>query len=278
MTYLMASLFFFVMSLNLSTAQDDVNYYFAVDYMKVKPSNFGDYEKLEKVWKKIHKARIKAGTLDGWFFDRIASPAGTNAEYDYITVNRYKGENQMAGHYEESMMPDKLESPLTAEEIELVSKTASLRDIVKQEMWTSVDGTWAEDMTKANVLVFNYFRLKPGKTLEDHEKVEIDVWKPLHTARIEANQMLGWGLYNMVFPQPHGTNVAYHSGTVDVYTDMKQFMTPNMMSLVEKVHPGKSVDEILKKTNAVADLLSAEVRMRIDYVVNDNGQIMSAKE
>lgn len=236
-----------------------------VDYMKVKPGMQEDYLALEKVWKKIHKLRIDAEASEGWYFYRVVSPSGSNAEYDFVTYNRLVGVKQMAGVYENPFVPAGAEKALTAEEMALVQRTGEIRDIVKSEVWRARDWVFAEDFLKAKIEVFNYFKLKPGKTRADHASVEIDIWKPVHKARIDAGKMKGWGILSLAMP--YGTDVPYQDATIDIYQDMTQFMMPYQMTdFFEKVHKGKDIEALMSKISTIADLTSGEVRMMIDYI------------
>ena len=259
------------------TAQEDVTTYFVVDYMKVKPENQAQYVQLEKAWKKIHEARIKAGNLKGWYFDQVVSPAGTNQEYNFITVNSYAGEKMLAGHYENAMVPSNWQELVSFQEAQLMQRTGELRDIVKTEVYAGVDGAWADDRSDARVMVFNFFKNREGVSNADHAKMESELWKPVHEARIKDGKMKGWGLYNLVLPRAYTTMTPYHSATIDLYEDMEQLLAPPaLQDYFEKVHPDKDVDALLTKMWDSVDLLRAEVRMRRDHVyAGDNGDIVS---
>ncbi|MDH5381197.1 MAG: hypothetical protein OEW75_10110, partial [Cyclobacteriaceae bacterium] len=241
--------------------------YFTFDYMKVKPGKYADYVKTEAVWKKIHQAKIKAGMADGWSFYQVASPSGSNVEYDFVTVNVFRGNKQLAGFYEGEYFPKGWESLLTKEELELVNNTATTRSIVKSEVWYYVDGVFKEDWGKnSNIFVFNFMATKPGKSVAEHTKIEQDVWKPVHDARIKGDQMTGWGMYNMMMP--YGTFRDYYCGTLDVYKNMEQFLTSEYGKYFTQVHPGKDVDEMFAKTGEVTEIKMTVLMIKLDGTDN----------
>ncbi|MCB0583611.1 MAG: hypothetical protein KDD10_30300, partial [Phaeodactylibacter sp.] len=66
--------------------------YYAIDYMKVEPGKHDDYLKLEKAWKKIHEANIKAGKYSYWTLTSVLYPSGAEEAYNYVTRINFSGE------------------------------------------------------------------------------------------------------------------------------------------------------------------------------------------
>lgn len=239
--------------------------YLMIDYMKVKDGQFADYEALEAIWKKIHKARIEADMSEGWYFFRVVAPSGANMEYDYVTINRFVGEEQLAKVYETAFIPDGIEKLLTEKEMAMAQKTGQYRDIVKSEVWMAQDAAFADDFLEAKVQVFNFFTLKEGHTRAEHQQIESDIWKPVHQARVDAGRMKGWASLSMVMP--YGTEQTYQDATIDIYADMKQFMSPyEFEAFFKKAHPGKDANALMNKIGKVAEIMRGEVRMKLDHI------------
>ncbi len=249
---------------NATQAQTNTpTYYNVYSYIKVKPGMRADYLKLEQAWKKIHAARIKAGKMDSWQLMEVLSPDGSSCEYNYVTRNTFVGEDQLAGFYEDQYMPDNWTTQLTAAELDLVFRTDEIRTLVKNEVWETLDQTWATDHKNAKISVFNYFNFPEGKSSSDHVKVEKDIWKPVHEARIKDGKMKGWLLLRMDLP--FGDAMPYQDATIDVYSDMRQYLAPFLLEeYFKKVHPGKTLAELLKETAAAVRLMKGELRMDID--------------
>lgn len=230
--------------------------------MKVAPGMHGDYLKMEKAYKKMHAEAKKAGKMAGWALLEVISPAGTNTEYNYVARNTFSGEEQLANYMGGDFYDEKWESVLTKEEMALVERTEQIRSMVKVEVWSMVDGARAKDWETAKVAVFNYFDSPEGKTRTDHFNMEKEIWKPVHQARVDDGKMKGWVLLNLEFP--FGASMPYNSATVDLYTDMKEYFTPWFEDYFKKVHPGKNLDELEKRTMEAATLTKGEVRMLLD--------------
>jgi hypothetical protein len=238
--------------------------YSVYSYIKVAPGMHEDYLKLEKAYKKIHAAKKKAGKMNDWALMEVLSPSGANCEYNYVTRNSFLGDEQLAAYFEEDYMPANWESLLTAEELALVKRTNEIRTLVKNEIWSDVDAVMAENLSDHAISVFNYFLVPEGKTQTEHNKVEMDIWKPIMEARINDGKMLGWRLLRM--ESPFGSSMPYEQATIDIYKDMKSYLAPWFDVYFKKVHPGKNVTDLIKQTNAVSNLVKGELRMRIDHL------------
>ncbi|MBX2815175.1 MAG: hypothetical protein KTR24_04230 [Saprospiraceae bacterium] len=236
--------------------------YYSLDYMKVEPANVQDYLACEKAWKKIHAYKKEKGQIQSWALDQVMSPSGANVEYNFVTRHSYKDRHQLAAHQEGSFMPENWESLLTAEEIALVNRTGSLRTLVKSEVWSAEERVLAEDLSDANVHVFNFFKMPEGVGRSAHLEMERALWMPFHKANIKNGKSKGWVLLNRELPM--GSGYGYDIATVDVYTDMGQFWEPFDAATFEKLHPGKSMNDIMEQTRALGMRKSAEVRRSVD--------------
>jgi hypothetical protein len=232
-------------------------------YIKVKPGMGKDYLLLEKAWKKIHAAKKKGGQMDGWALLEVLSPSGANTEYNYIARNSFKGDEQLAGYFDGKYMPDDWKTLLTADEIALVDRSNEIRTVVKNEVWSHVDKVMADKITPNSISVFNYFSLNEGKTSADHYKMERDIWKPIHAARIKDGAMDGWLLMHM--EMPFGASMPYSIGTIDIYKDMKSYLAPWFDVYFKKVYPTKKAADLIKQSDA-SKLIKGDLRKRIDVL------------
>ena len=245
-----------------SAQSADTTLYVVYAYMKVAPGEDAEYLKMEKAYKKLHAAEKKAGILDNWALFSVMSPYGTDCAYNYIAVNVLRGDKQLAGYYEGSGTSINWQSLLTKEELDLVNRTNAIRSLVKEEVWTITDDVSAPDWEKGKIAVFNYFSSPAGKTRADHIKVEQDIWKPIHAARVKDGKMTRWALMNLEFP--FGAAMPYNMATIDFYTDMNAYLAGWFDTYFAKVHPGKDASELIRQTNAACSLDRGEVRMVLD--------------
>jgi len=109
--------------------------YQEIDFMKPKPGKANDYYKLEKeIWSKLHKARVDAGLMGGWFFLSRMFPSGYDSDYDFITVNIFADKAAS----EKSLDPELAQKALSAEDLAKATTTLDLRSIVRREIWHSI--------------------------------------------------------------------------------------------------------------------------------------------
>lgn len=111
--------------------------YIRLDYMKVKPGKTQAYLKVERDdWMPFHKTLVNNGQSTGWALWRRVFPGGSDAEYDYVTSNRYANyADVMATDYEKTF---KTASP-SKNINDIFDRTTSSRDLVKSELWEVVD-------------------------------------------------------------------------------------------------------------------------------------------
>lgn len=236
-------------------------YYTAYGYHKVDPGKHDDFLKLAKAWKKIVAFKKKNGMQESWSVSRVVL-AGATSEYNYVTRHSFTGDAQLANFLETPFLPEGWMTVLTPEEVELINRAPEIRTLVKQEVYSEVDKAVADVMDKATVTVFNFFKQPEGKTRSEHIKMEQEIWKPVHAARVKDGKMKGWILLNQEFP--FGAAQTHDMVTIDVYSDMKQMLAPWFDEYFKKVHPGKNMDELMKRTTEATNLVRGEIRIVID--------------
>ena len=109
----------------------------SIHYMKTAPGGEAEYEAVETgTWKPIHEARQQAGVLRDWVFYRVQYPQGTEAPYNYVTVNVYDSwedyDQQELDRWVAEVHPDR-----TLEE--LIAEADAARDYVRGEIWRPID-------------------------------------------------------------------------------------------------------------------------------------------
>ncbi len=109
--------------------------YIVVDYMKAKPGKLAAYYDLEsKVFKKVQQARVDAGQLQAWFFVSRMFPSGTDAEFDFLTVNEYADQESSRKDYDMKT----IQAALTEDEMNQAMTVQDSRSIVREEIWHPV--------------------------------------------------------------------------------------------------------------------------------------------
>ena len=79
-----------------------------------------------------------------------------------------------------------------------------------------------------------------------YTKVEKEMWKPIHQARLKAGEILAWYVYAVDFA---GEGSEYNYVTVTVMDKLSKLDVPvNYDTWIKSVHPKRTVDEFTKTT------------------------------
>ena len=181
-----------------------------VSYMKVAQRNVEKYIEIEKKWKKIHKARIDAGMIEGWEFSQIMF-AGTYSPYHYVTVTFFKDMAQ----YESNSMDGRLfENALPDEDIDkFLMETEASRVLTHNEVFNLVTDLNSEKEGKFTVI--NYFSVAPND-IDAYIETEKTIYQPMHQESINNGNRTYWGIWSL-WPRSHND---YQYIAVDAYSSL----------------------------------------------------------
>lgn len=111
------------------------------------------------------------------------------------------------------------------------------------------------------VVVVDYMKTAPGRE-DAYVRLERELWKPVHTARIRAGAMRSWSLYKVRFP--HGAAVPYDYVTVNVFDSVAD-ADRDPLAWFPQVHPERTVPEVMRDTEAARELVRGELWYRLDH-------------
>lgn len=242
----------------LSKAQDNQQPWYILEYVKAKPGM--DYLACEKVWKTIHKERVRLGKITSWGLYAVQFPSGTATEYDYVIITEVKDWN---GIESSGTGWDDLMKIVTPEMQPIIDKTEEYRDIVRREVWQTGDVVYKDGVTGyAKYQVCNYMDV-PDDGWADYWDMETKFVKPVHQLSINAGKRLGWGLYTLSLPW--GADQPYQAATVDFY-DKWSDMNNDTDDEWAKAHPGIDGAYVNRRINGSRTLVRAEIRVLVDSV------------
>ncbi|MBT8233860.1 MAG: hypothetical protein KJN84_14605, partial [Bacteroidia bacterium] len=171
--------FFLTVVFNLQGQDAAPRSYNSIAYMKVEPGMHDEYVELEKAWQKIHQRNIDAGKYGSWHVYQVLYPNGANESYNYIVRTHLENEDQLAAYINNYSMPDDWKSILSEEEIALIDKTSEIRTWVNSEIWATLEYV-SNEGDDNEITVFNFFSIPEGSSRTAHQKMENEVWKPVH--------------------------------------------------------------------------------------------------
>jgi hypothetical protein len=189
------------------------------ELMRVDESQMQAYWETEQFWSGLHQQRANAGEIIGWDLWSL-QPSGEDQDYQFMTVTLYKsfkdmiaGDTDFEAHLK-AAYPDMSEEDL----MKKFDNTPASRDLARRLYLEEIDFTEADfDMPLGT-----YATLALMMELDDdYEKIESEVFKPLHAAAIAAGKMGSWGLLRVLFPAGSDRYISHIA--VNMYKDATQF-------------------------------------------------------
>ena len=234
-----------------------------VDFFKSKAG--GNYMSLEMdIYKAIHHEMIKQGQKLGWYLYQVRFPYGSQAEYDFVTVNVYRDMKQAMGDplFSFEDLAQDVHSNIAAEE--LTRMTEAARDFIKMELFSLIDEAVVGTGEKpAEFVRVNFMDVNEGVG-PDYVQHELEWFKPYHMAMIEAGARYDWSLYARSVP--YGDAYGYNFLTIDFYKNLDQLVAPEPTGLMQEVHKDKDVQYLIRdKTSKLRTLTRQETWQLVDY-------------
>ena len=240
-------------------AQDADTEFVVAEYMKVKPGMMDQYRDCEAAWKMVHQYRLDKGLITGWELEQVDYPNGTGTEYDFVVVTHFKNWEAMGddGNWYEAAM-----KTLHADKRAIAEKAELYRDLVKREIWTGGDATFAPDAKRPLYRVENYMKI-PANGWEDWIAMETKFVMPVHQKSIDMGNRAGWMMAFVVLPR--GDAYDYQASTIDFY-DSWADMGKNDAAAWEAIYPDMSGDYAGRRIESTRTLVKTEVRRLVDFV------------
>lgn len=222
-------------------AQDKL--YLTVELMKVDNEQEGAYWQTEKFWEKIHEQRIKNGDIIGWDLWRL-QPGGEDQHYQYMTVNLYDDPvKMMSGEGDFNAALEAAYPDMSKEERQKhFNNTSKSRDLAVRLFLERIDHTDDNfEMPIGTVASINFMKVAPGNNGK-YEKMESEVFKPMHQESVKNGARASWGLLRII--APYGSDTYASHITVDMYKDYNQLFNPPSSD-----NNNELSDEQMKKIN-----------------------------
>jgi hypothetical protein len=261
--FLVLSLIF---SIHLSTSLSAQDFRAAVvNYMYVPEGMTGSYVDMEKqMAKPMHEEMIKQGHYDEWYLFAIPFPGGTNAEYHYATVHIYSSLEQMNKPSWSNQLFAKVHEGKDMDKA--TQWVQQSRDLVKSHRLMSWESFSAEDLEgPPSLLQIVYFKV-PFDKQNAYEKMEREVFHPMHKKEIEMGKRAGWEGWWMQMPQ--GSGQAYSHIAVDMYKDWAQYTDfAHRADLMKTVHPDMNEEKMTEQFVKTVDMVKMEEWRLVDFAV-----------
>jgi hypothetical protein len=123
-----------------------------------------------------------------------------------------------------------------------------------------------QSASQSQYALVSYMKVDPGKE-GAYVQMEREVWKPIHQQRVKDGKLQSWLLYAVRFPG--GDNREYGFLTVETYKSIQDAegaydSAAAMTSLLKKVHPNMSVEQLMSQASSSRSLVRSEVIKLVD--------------
>ena len=231
--------------------------YIQREYMKVMPGMWDDYLKVEQVWKAVHQRRKDEGKILGWTLYRSIYPSGTNAEYDYMTVTRFKSGKEL----EEAakMTWDYITKGMSKEDLAVADNTGKSRNLVATSLYRMTESV----TPGAPFMKLTHLQSASGKGAE-LEKMET-MMKPVFEAATKMGSIASWTFGEYMYPYSPEVGNYYRVIGTNSLEDMLKSDTSNYIEVAfKKVYPTKDYAATMKLFRDMITINSSELWVVVD--------------
>lgn len=245
-----------------ATSQDPPSLFVVADFMKVQPENYTNYLEVEQeIWKPLHQERINQGIIVGWYLYAVEF-SGSQDEYNYVVITLYDNAANLERPWNSEILK-KVHPGLKVEEI--MKRTYASREHVKSELYYNVAA--APDHPLENPAAYmqvNYMKVEPGMQ-SAYERLESEIWLPIHNESIRSGRTKGWGLWSSLFPR--GADRPYQYVTLNAFSEFNYVFELDFSVPFNNIHPGKDFAEIQAESQKVRRIVRTELWDLIDYAI-----------
>jgi hypothetical protein len=231
--------------------------YMVVRCVKALAGHAGGYQHMTlETTAEAMRARVEQGLMHSWLFARAVIPAGEEAGCDFLLLEVYEGfpPQPIDPYFEKAggiMATDGWQT-----------RAASQSKLVSVELWQDLDKTGTVEA--GNYLRVNQIKNPPGE-FDNWARMQSEIWKPVHEARIRDGDLQGWLASRVIMPS--GTDWPNPARTISVFTNWTSLSHPaRYQELMPAVHPGKNPEEIFSRIASLQQILRTDVFEVIELI------------
>jgi len=250
----------------VTSAQRPTTYY-CISYYKVAPGKEDElYKMIMNVDARVQQARINANTMSGWYFYKLLSPAGSSAEYDYMSVtviDRFK-------YIFDSPYPfdSALKKTFSKKDKQFFTdyhaRSNEIKKLIKEEVYAGVAlaDSSSKDGFQSEYIVSDFMQPKPGK-FGDYFKMETDTFRIIHKERIKLGDISQWGCFTLVMP--YDTKIGYSALCFNFYHDLDAMTTAKYAEAIKNTFPTVDLGRLFQSSSALRDNPRADMWQLVSY-------------
>jgi hypothetical protein len=213
---------------------------------------------------KVMQVRIEEGQLTFFAALKAVIPAGASARCDYALSYGYTGfppEPRTREQAEATFRKAKVAGTYA----EMLAKRDATSMLVSDDLWRGVtDGMAGPGSVKGSYVRLNLYKSKPGHTIAEWAKMEVEGWKPFAEALAKETPGFGWRAESLTMPA--GSSLHYNAMTVDIFPNWAATGHGYSAEMWNKVHPDLKSSDYLAKVNEVVDRYKVELYRTVEVV------------
>ena len=216
-----------------------------IDLFNVKDENRSAYEKGETgVWKQYHQEKMKDGQMFGWALYRVAFPAGSETDFNYLTVN-FRNPNPVASARNNESQWQAAHPTLDSDKIsELASDLVELRKAVASIPLTPLDVS-SQSSAVGKYAIFSRSNLKVG--VKDFYKSFSTVAMPIVKQAMEENFV---NAHLAGYHSDEDTVTIIRGFGIDSADKVLDFKEEDFAKMAAKAHASLNPEELNKAVTA----------------------------
>ena len=232
----------------------------SLTYLKTAPGKGNDWLKMTREeTMKTAQVRADAGEILSWTLLRSVFPAGEEARADYVISVLTEGPPRRPTG-DTGLEADLKKAGIKMTANEYWSKRAGVVSRVASELWRIRERVAAPQ--KGHYLHLNFMKVHDAAAYNDFEA---KVWRPIAESWVKEGAMSGWLYATKILPT--GTDTVYSAYSADMYPTWEAaFASRSLQATFEKIHPGKSYQEVSTAMPKLRSLAKRELWVVVERV------------
>jgi len=247
---------------NVGAQDEDVPVTFLV-YMDA--DDGGEYEEVEEeIWRPVHAQRVRDGKIIGWYLYQVVNAMDGHSDFNYMIVEVYPNWKATEAPYANvGKLFEEVHGNASIDDF--MERTENSRDLVRQDRWLWQMGTNNPEFTMSDVkyVVVDWMDIHPGQW-SDYLDMEREYYMPVHQKRVDAGNILGWGLWTkMGYSELPGSIDAATSAN---YSSYEALWNSYPEDAWESVHSDLRESQIYKRMRETRMMTGSSILRLVDYV------------
>ena len=206
--------------------------------------------------KPFHEELIRQGVLVGWAFYKVDFPNGSDCNCEFREVRAFTDIKSMDILSSDAFTMEVAQKVFPDQNLEELMVMFREKVEFKNSQIYALEDELVPGPSKSHMLVVNFMDVKQGMDSE-YEKMEKEVFKPVHEASRKAGKLVDWSMWERVIP--YGADFDHDYLTIDVWGSYENMADQDMGAFWKEIHPDMKPGEAFAKMDEIRDLRRAEV-------------------